>query len=58
MLANHKGEIPFVILIIPFLLGIALGLNLLAGANVHWLLFSFFAVGFIFCTAQFNLQPV
>ena len=27
MIANHKGEIPFVILIIPFLLGINLGLN-------------------------------
>jgi len=27
MIANHKGEIPFVILIIPFLLGIGLAVN-------------------------------
>ncbi|MDB5117834.1 MAG: hypothetical protein JWQ79_3326, partial [Mucilaginibacter sp.] len=30
MIANHKGEIPFVILIIPFLLGITIGLNFLS----------------------------
>lgn len=30
MIANHKGEIPFVILIIPFLLGITVGLNFLS----------------------------
>lgn len=33
MIANHKGEIPFVILIIPFLLGTALGLNYSAYAD-------------------------
>jgi competence protein ComEC len=27
MLANHKGEIPFVVLILPFLLGITIGLS-------------------------------
>ncbi|WP_461453068.1 ComEC/Rec2 family competence protein [Mucilaginibacter sp.] len=27
MIANHKGEVPFVILIIPFLLGLTLSLN-------------------------------
>jgi len=35
MLANHKGEIPFLILLLPFLLGIALGLNF---ADTHYLL--------------------
>jgi competence protein ComEC len=30
VIANHKGEIPFVILIIPFLLGITVGLNFLS----------------------------
>jgi competence protein ComEC len=30
VIANHKGEIPFVILIIPFLLGITIGLNFLS----------------------------
>jgi len=29
MIANHKGEIPFVVLIIPFLLGIGIRLNFL-----------------------------
>lgn len=27
MIANHKGEVPFAVLIIPFLLGITVGLN-------------------------------
>jgi competence protein ComEC len=33
MIANHKGEIPFVILLIPFVAGIALGLNFGIYAN-------------------------
>jgi competence protein ComEC len=49
MIANHKGEIPFVVLIIPFLLGIGFGLNLLAGANVTVLGICFIAIsiGFV-----------
>src|ERR1700761_4052590 len=48
MLANHKGEIPFVVLIVPFLLGIGLGLSLLAGANLTALTICFFAISVIF----------
>jgi competence protein ComEC len=33
MIANHKGEIPFVILLIPFIAGITLGLNFGAYAD-------------------------
>ena len=38
MIANHKGEIPFVILIIPFLLGINLGLNYVGFADTSILI--------------------
>ena len=38
MIANHKGEIPVVLLLLPFLLGIGLGTNLLSGANTLWLI--------------------
>jgi len=54
MIANHKGEIPVVILLLPFLLGIGLGLNLLAGANVTWLLIAFFSLCFIFIILNLN----
>jgi len=38
MIANHKGEIPFVILLIPFLLGITVGLNFARFAEASILL--------------------
>src|ERR1700722_11674955 len=38
MIANHKGEIPFVILLIPFLLGITLGLSFAGFAETSILL--------------------
>jgi len=38
MIANHKGEIPFVILLIPFLLGITVGLNFAQFASTTILL--------------------
>ncbi len=37
MIANHKGEIPFVILIIPFLLGISLALSYARFAGIELL---------------------
>ncbi len=37
MLDAHKGEIPFVIFLIPFLTGIACRLNLFPAASVTWL---------------------
>jgi competence protein ComEC len=40
MLANHKGEIPFVLLIVPFLLGIVVGLNFASAIYFNFLLIS------------------
>jgi len=34
MIPNHKGEIPFVLLIIPYLLGLGIGLNFLSDAYI------------------------
>ena len=48
MIPNHKGEIPAVLLLLPFLLGIGLGLNLLAGANATWLIVVFAALSLAF----------
>ncbi len=48
MIPNHKGEIPAVLLLLPFLLGIGLGLNLLAGANTTWLIIVFATIGLAF----------
>ena len=38
MLANHKGEIPFIVLILPFLLGITLGLSFPSAGYLAWIL--------------------
>jgi competence protein ComEC len=49
MLANHKGEIPFLILLLPFLLGIALGFNFAETRYLFtlWILFGISCVAFI-----------
>jgi competence protein ComEC len=44
MIANHKGEVPFVILILPFLLGLGVGLNFLSAAYILPLTILFFAL--------------
>jgi competence protein ComEC len=54
MLANHKGEIPVVILLLPFLLGIGLGFNLLSGTNTIWLIASFFFLALVFVLLNIN----
>jgi competence protein ComEC len=55
MLANHKGEIPFVVLILPFLLGIAAGLNIPSGSFYLSLLTgSLLFFGFIFIILNLN----
>ena len=48
MIANHKGEIPFFILLLPFLLGIGLGIGPLSNANIHLPLIVFFSLGVAF----------
>ncbi|MDF2433316.1 MAG: competence protein ComEC [Mucilaginibacter sp.] len=54
MIANQKGEIPFVILLLPFLLGITLGLNLLSNADSNWLLALFIITCIAFITLNLN----
>jgi competence protein ComEC len=53
MIANHKGEIPFVVLLAPFLLGLITGLNLLTTAWIMPLSIAFAAISIIFIA--FNL---
>lgn len=48
MIANHKGEIPFVVLFIPFLLGLMIGLDLLSSAWIMPL-----SIGFVFLSVIF-----
>lgn len=50
MIANHKGEIPVVILLLPFLLGISIGINFSSGIYLMPL-----AVGFTILLTLFLL---
>ncbi|MDB5130320.1 MAG: hypothetical protein JWR02_69 [Mucilaginibacter sp.] len=54
MIANHKGEIPVVILLLPFLLGIGLGLGLFSGANLTGLIIAFFVLSITFIVLNLN----
>jgi competence protein ComEC len=63
MLANHKGEIPFVVLILPFLLGITMGLSFWQSTYLTLVLtlLLFFGLTFIilnFTYARFSLYKV
>lgn len=48
MIANHKGEIPFVVLFIPFLLGLLTGLNFLSYTWIPALIIAFSISSVIF----------
>ncbi|HTD98298.1 MAG TPA: ComEC/Rec2 family competence protein [Mucilaginibacter sp.] len=48
MIANHKGEIPFVILLLPFLAGIALGLHFSSALYVPFLEITLISLAIIF----------
>lgn len=56
MIASHKGEIPFFILILPFLAGIGLGFNLSAGGYEPFLYAALFLVtaAFIFLNQTYK----
>ena len=54
MIPNHKGEIPVVILLIPFLLGIGLGLNLPPGTGIFCLSVIFFTLSTVFIILNLN----
>jgi len=63
MLANHKGEVPFVILIIPFLIGIALGLNFMSAIYLGYLIGSLLLLSLTFIVlnltyTSFNLYKI
>lgn len=53
MIANHKGEIPFVILLIPFLLGIGIGLNFISYAYITPLTILFLSLSLTFILLNF-----
>ncbi len=48
MIAAHKGEIPFAVLIIPFIAGIACGLNFISAASLLFLLATLVALTAVF----------
>jgi competence protein ComEC len=61
MTANHKGEIPFVILLIPFLLGITTGLNWFAETFILLILLLTLSATFIFLNIaykKFNIYKI
>ncbi len=56
MIAEHKGEIPFIILLLPFVAGIAAGLYLWPGANTTLLLLLFLIFIAAFIVLNRNYQ--
>jgi competence protein ComEC len=54
MIANHKGEIPVVVLLLPFLFGIGLGIDLLSNADVLWLTWVFVILSAVFILLNLN----
>ncbi|TWI98125.1 uncharacterized protein DUF4131 [Mucilaginibacter frigoritolerans] len=54
MIANHKGEIPIVVLLLPFLLGIGFGIHLLSAADTRWLTLVFVCLIAAFILLNFN----
>lgn len=53
MLADHKGEIPFVVLLLPFIIGIAVALNFPIAANYVVLVTATVALAFVFLLLNF-----
>ncbi|MEO8887466.1 MAG: ComEC/Rec2 family competence protein [Mucilaginibacter sp.] len=58
MLANHKGEIPFVVLIIPFLLGITIGLNFSSGVYTTLLTTAFAVLSVVFIALNISYNKL
>ncbi|HEY5326002.1 MAG TPA: hypothetical protein VIJ27_03300, partial [Mucilaginibacter sp.] len=54
MIPNHKGEIPVVLLLLPFLSGIGFGHYLLRGLNITPVYTTFFILGIVFILLNFN----
>jgi competence protein ComEC len=56
MIAKHKGEIPFLILLIPFLLGLMNGLNTLSNGWIKWPFISVIALSILFIGLGFGYK--
>jgi competence protein ComEC len=56
MIANHKGEIPFVLLLLPFLLGIALGIDMIPAGWLLWFWSAFIGITIVFIALNLNYQ--
>src|ERR1700744_2914557 len=54
MIANHKGEIPIFILLIPFILGITLAVNFPANSSLQWLIISLITLSLIFISLNLS----
>ena len=54
MIANHRGEIPVVLLLLPFLLGLWMGIDWLSDANQNFLIIVFLVLALIFITLNFG----
>jgi competence protein ComEC len=58
MIAKHKGEIPVVILLLPFLVGIAIGINFPFNACLPKLSFVFAGLTAVFLILNFFYKPL
>jgi competence protein ComEC len=56
MLANHKGEIPVVVLLMPWLLGIVLGISFISAVYLPFLLGAFIGLSIVFIVLNLNYQ--
>ncbi|WDF76493.1 ComEC/Rec2 family competence protein [Mucilaginibacter sp. KACC 22773] len=56
MIANHKGEIPFVVLLLPFLSGISLGIGFMTASYLPllWSIFGGLSIAFIFLNLAYQ----
>jgi len=60
MIANHKGEIPFVVLLLPFLSGISLGIGFITAAYLPliWGIFGGLGVAFIVLNLAYRRMAI
>jgi len=56
MLANHKGEIPVVLLLVPFLLGLALGMQFMSAVYLPALAIAIVGVAVAFIVLNLNYR--
>lgn len=58
MIAAHKGEIPFVVFLIPFIAGIACGLNICPNADILLPAVAFTIASLLFICLNFLYRPL